>query len=233
MTNGIDMIHNLLEPLFQPIVSRDGQIYAYEALMRLRGSNESPAKMVKRWEKSGFIRMADLAMLKRVTELLLVSGTKPRIAVNVSIATIEAAGQEYIDALVSVAPHTKRLIVELTETAPVLKPTTLIQFANVCRTNGVIVALDDCRPGHPYGSASFIKGLRPQILKIDGEYIETSFKTGSISGLRNLIDIAHAIDAKVIAEYISSKELMDFVFYLGADFVQGFELGRPSRLCVV
>lgn len=225
------MIHNLLEPLFQPIVSKDGQIYAYEALMRLRGSQESPAKMVKRWEKSGFIKMADLAMLKRVTEQLLISKSKPRIAVNVSIATIEAAGQEYIDALVNVAPHTKRLIVELTETVPVLKPSTLIQFATVCRANGVIVALDDCRPGYPYGSASFINGLKPQILKIDGAYIEASYKTGSIKGLRNLIEIAHAIDAKVIAEYISSKELMEFMFYLGADFVQGFELGRPAKLC--
>jgi len=227
------MIHHLLEPLFQPIVGRDGQVYAYEALMRFRGSTASPARIVKRWEKSGFIKRADLAMLRVITDELIITPSKPRIAVNVSITTVETAGQDYIDALVNIAPYTKRLIVELTETAPVSKASLLIQFASVCRDNGVIIALDDCRPGHPYGSPIFINSLRPQILKIDGAYIEECFKLGSILGLKNLISMAHDIDAKVIAEYISSKELLDFMFYLGADFVQGFELGKPAKLCAI
>ncbi len=225
------MIHTLLEPLFQPIIDRDGNVYAYEALMRLRGGAEvSPASMVKRWEQTGFIKMADLAMLRRIAEQLAASGTRPRIAVNVSIATVEAAGDEYMQALIELAPHARRLIVELTETAAVTNAAALRSFHRACTLNRFIVALDDCRPGHPYGTRAFIDNFRPHLIKIDGEYLQQCHQDGQLAAIRELIEAAHRRDARVIAEYVSTLELQEFAFYLGADYVQGFVLGRPAPL---
>lgn len=51
-------MQNLLEPLFQPIQDTTGKTYAFEALLRFRGhADSSPLSMVRRWEKTGFIRV--------------------------------------------------------------------------------------------------------------------------------------------------------------------------------
>lgn len=148
-----DMLQSLLEPIFQPFFDREGRVYAYEALMRLKGRPFfSPARLIKRWERTGYIVALDLAMVRKVGELLAVNGTKPRIAVNVSIVTVETAGDAYVRALIAIAPLARLLIVELTETVPIADNSALLRFYAACRGQGFAIALDDCRPGHLYGT---------------------------------------------------------------------------------
>ncbi len=221
----------LFDPLFQPIADVDGALYAYEALLRLRGYNDrSPLAIVQRWERSGFIRIADRAMLRSVREALDQAGQRPRVAVNVSIATIESAGDAYRADLEKLAGSARRLIVELTETAPIRDPAAVLRFAAACKANGFHVALDDCQPGHPYGTASFIRNFRPSIVKIDGGFLQQSLAAGAIHELRRLIDTAHQYKARVIAEHVADEALRAFAFDIGADFAQGFAIGEPAPL---
>jgi EAL domain-containing protein (putative c-di-GMP-specific phosphodiesterase class I) len=123
--------------------------------------------------------------------------------------------------------------VELTETAAVSDASALLRFYAACRAQGITIALDDCRPGHPYGSAAFIKSFRPQLIKIDGEYVKECFSGGNLAELQDMIETAHAVRAGVIAEYVSNHELRAFVFRLGADYAQGYALGEPSPLASI
>lgn len=224
-------MQNLLEPLFQPITDATGEVYAYEALLRFKGEpGNSPLASVKRWEKTGFIRVVDLAMLDCIGQALQASKLRPRLAVNVSIATIESAGPGYLAELQRLAGSARRLVIELTETAPVRDASALLRFASACRANGFLIALDDCAPGHPYGTAAFLGNLRPELVKIDGPFLQESFRTGHIAPLRELIDTAHKFKANVIAEHISSQELRDFALYLGVNLLQGYAVGMPAPL---
>lgn len=114
-------IQDLLEPLFQPIADRNGKVYAYEALMRFAGEGHrvSPLAIVKRWERTGFIRVLDRAMLVSIAYATRAAAMRPRLAVNVSITTVERDGAAYLADLQELAGRTRSLIVELTETAPV------------------------------------------------------------------------------------------------------------------
>lgn len=225
------MDHSFLEPLFQPILGRDGKVFAYEALMRLRGHPFGPAKLVERWESNGYIVALDLAMVRRIGELLILNGTRPSIAVNVSIVTVQNAGDAYVRALAAIAPHAGLLIVELTESVPITNTGALVRFYTACRVQGFLVALDDCRPGHLYASPHFIDALQPQLLKLDGPYLQKCFRDSSqLAGLDRIVQAAHAVEAKVIAEFVSSMELREFAFRIGADYVQGFALGMPAPL---
>lgn len=224
-------MQNLLEPLFQPILDTTGKTYAFEALLRFRGhANHSPLSMVKRWEKTGFIRVIDLAMLDSIGDAVRAAAWRPRLAVNVSIATIERDGAGYLAELHRLAANSRRLIVELTETAPVNDASAVLRFAAACRANGFLIALDDCAPGHPYGTAAFLGNMRPELVKIDGEFLQKSFKSGDVDELRQLIDTAHSFKSLVIAEHISSPELHQFALFLGVNFVQGFAVGAPAPL---
>ena len=225
------MDHSQLEPLFQPILDSAGAVFAYEALMRLRGQQAGPGKLIEQWEQTGYIASLDLAMVRRVGELLVINGTRPNIAVNVSIVTVQNAGDAYVRALASIAPHAGLLIVELTETMPVTNPGALVRFYAACRGNGFLVALDDCRPGHLYATPEFIAKLQPQLLKLDGPFLQECFRDNShLASLDQIVQAAHAVDAKIIAEFISSMELREFAFRVGADYVQGFALGMPAPL---
>lgn len=225
------MDHTYLEPLFQPILDRHGIVYAYEALLRLRGHPFGPAKLVQRWERTGYIAALDLAMVRRIGELLVANGTRPRIAVNVSVVTVETAGDAYVQALAAIAPHTQLLIVELTETVPIRNPALVARFYSACRVRGFAVALDDCRPGHRYAAPAFIARLRPQLVKLDGPFLQACYRNPEqLPDLDRIVRAAHQAEAKVVAEFISSMELCAFAFRIGADYVQGFALGMPGPL---
>ncbi len=224
------MNHDRLEPLFQPIFDKAGQVFAYEALLRLKGQPFSPARLVQRLEQSGYIVPLDLAMVRRIGEILAMNGTRPRIAINVSIVTVQTAGDDYVRALAAIAPLARLLIVELTETMPVTDQAALQRFYAACRAHGFAIALDDCRPGHLYGTPEFIASLQPQFVKLDGVYLQARYADGQLAGLDQMIQAAHAGSAPVIAEFISSQALREFAFHIGADYAQGFELGMPAPL---
>lgn len=225
------MDHNLIEPHFQPILNRDGAVFAYEALLRLRGHPFGPGKLIERWEQSGYIVTLDLAMVRRIGELLIANGARPRIAVNVSIVTVQRAGKAYVTALQSIAPHAGQIIVELTETMPVTDLAAVTRFCAACQAQGFLVALDDCRPGHLYAAPDFIANIKPQLVKIDGPFLVACFNDPrQLADLDRLVQAARQVDAQVIAEFISSMELREFAFRAGADYVQGFALGLPAPL---
>lgn len=224
------MNHMRLEPLFQPIFDRAGRVFAYEALLRLKGRNTSPARLVKRFERTGRIVELDLAMVRRVSEILIANGSRPRLCINVSLVTVEKAGPAYIQALESIAPHTRLLIVELTETAPISDLAALRIFYAECRHRGYALALDDCRPGHLYGSPFFICSLQPQFVKLDGRFLHESYASKDLAPMASIIQAARATSAPVIAEFVSSPELHEFAFQAGADYAQGYELGVPAPL---
>lgn len=225
------MNHNYIEPLFQPIFNRDGSVFAYEALLRLRNHPFGPAKLVQRWENTGYIPALDLAMVRRIGELLIANDTRPRIAINVSIVTVQAAGKAYLAALQEIAPHAGQIIVELTETKPVTDLAAVTNFYRACRAQGFLVALDDCQPGHLYAAPEFIGNIKPQLLKIDGPFLIACFHDAQhLPDLERIVQAARAVDAQVIAEFISSIELREFALQIGADYVQGFALGLPAPL---
>lgn len=224
-------MHKLIAPVFQPIVNQRGDVFAYEALMRFRGRpHVSPKKMVIHWERTGYIKSADLAMLRALGEILPAVGTTPRLAVNVSIRTVETVGAEYVRALIEIAPFVRRLIVELTETQPVSDPSALLRFHGLCREQGFAIALDDCRPGQPFGSASFIKTLRPQFIKLDGGHLQNCLDLHDFEWVQEVVSTAHQYEVAVIAEYVSSQSLRAFAFCVGADYVQGLGVGMPGPL---
>lgn len=223
-------MHRSIELLFQPIEDAAGATYAYEALLRLKGSDASPAPYIEFWERTGFIGNVDIAVLRTLSHTLAGSSIRPRVSVNVSVSTIEKAGAEYLAELARLVPLSAGLIVELTETFPVTDASALLRFVQACRSNGYALALDDCRPGMPYADPQFIAACRPQFVKLDGTYLQECFQAGDTAGLSAVIQAAKQAGACVIAEFIDSEAVRDFAFAAGADYVQGFQVGRPAIL---
>lgn len=220
----------LLDCIFQPILNRAGNVYAFEALMRFKGyPDRSPFPVIRRWEKSGYIEMVDLMMIDIISEAVKATTWKPRIHINASVRTIEAIGNLYLDRLAVLRPLTRQLVIEITESVAINSPLLFLRFVNACRAQGYHIALDDCVPGHPYAGEKFMQSVRPSIVKIDGKFFQESMRTDDSDELDRVIRIAHQTKASVIIEHVSSVTHQNYAFMHGADMVQGFETSMPRQ----
>ncbi|MCB1964955.1 MAG: EAL domain-containing protein [Candidatus Accumulibacter sp.] len=219
-----------IEPHFQPIVwSKGTGSYAYEALFRFKGSDTLPMHLFRRWEKSGYVAVVDCAMVRKVHEALQGTRGMYRVAVNVSARTLALAPNEYFKEVTALAKTARRVIVEVTETYPVENAEALAAFVARCKAHQIYVALDDCKPPHEFCESAFTGLVKPHFLKIDGELLARCFLAGSREPLRDVVRLARAIGAVVIAEWIDSPAKRDFAAGVGANMLQGDWIAKPAQ----
>ena len=118
---------------------------------------------------------------------------------------------------------------EITETAVIRNISEASELMAALREMGCRFALDDFGTG--LSSFGYLKKLPVDYLKIDGMFIRDLFrdKTDRIF-VKSIIDIAHTLDIKAIAEFVEDDKTMQAVRDLGADYAQGFVVGKPFVL---
>ena len=118
---------------------------------------------------------------------------------------------------------------EITETAVIRSIAEASSLMTALREMGCKFALDDFGSG--LSSFGYLKKLPVDYLKIDGMFIRDLLRdeTDRIF-VKSIIDIAHTLGIKTIAEFVENDDLMSVVCELGADYGQGFAIGRPYVL---
>ena len=100
-------------------------------------------------------------------------------------------------------------------------------FFTLLHSFGVKIALDDFGVG--YSNYDIIFKFDIDYIKIDGSLVEsvlTSEKSKTL--IESIISISRKMDTKIIAEYVSSKEIFEVIKEMGIDYAQGFYIGKPS-----
>ena len=118
---------------------------------------------------------------------------------------------------------------EITETAVIRNVAEAGSLMTQLRGMGCKFALDDFGSG--LSSFGYLKKLPVDYLKIDGMFIRDLLRdrTDKIF-VKSIIDIAHTLEIKTIVEFVENDELLQVVTELGADYAQGFAIGRPFVL---
>lgn len=91
---------------------------------------------------------------------------------------------------------------------------------------GVTISIDDFGTG--YSNLAYLKRFRVDALKIDIAFIRdvtTNIDDASIAVA--IINMAHSLRLKVIAEGVETREQLDFLRVHGCDEVQGYLLSKP------
>ena len=100
------------------------------------------------------------------------------------------------------------------------------------RELGVGLAIDDFGKG--YSSLTYLKELPATEIKIDKQFIGTiSHDETDRQIVKSVIDLAHALGMKVVAEGVDNEENLSVVSELGCEMAQGFYIARPMRCEVV
>jgi len=225
--------HGHFELHYQGVWRADGTLSHLEALLRLRsddGTLVQPAQFIPLAESSGHIPEVDAWVLDAAIARLA-AAPAACIAVNVSGRTVREGS--YIDRVAQalrrsgVAPQ--RLVVELTETAAVGDFVEARTFIQRLRDIGCRIALDDFGAG--YSSFVYLKHLRADLVKIDGQFIRNlSEDRENQVFVRAIAEVARGMGAESVAEFVETAETARLLPALGVNLMQGrhFDLPRAD-----
>lgn len=220
--------------VYQPVVRLpEGTPVAVEALARWQAPNGihiAPETFVAVAEASGLGAVLDALVLEMACSDVEAAGLDVDIHVNIGAARLGNPGFEHV-VRQTLAQHRippSRLVMEITETVPIVDlPKAAAQIARL-NAHGVKVALDDFGAG--YNSLTYLHALPVQIVKLDRSLVIGSEPARDLSLYRSVIGLCKALGLVVIAEGIETDAQADTVYSAGCRLAQGHLFGRPVAI---
>jgi EAL domain-containing protein (putative c-di-GMP-specific phosphodiesterase class I)/GGDEF domain-containing protein len=218
---------------FQPIVDlQQGMLLGFEALSR--GPSDSPlhSPLVLFDVAARLGRLVELerrvvrVILQRFVEL----GLPGLLFVNVTADTLIAArdrGAVIHADFARLQLPASRIVVELTETRPVLDHNSLRASIEAMRALGFTMALDDL--GEGFASLKRWVEMRPHYVKLDRHFVDGIASDPLKQQLvRSVLEMAKASGAKVIGEGLEQEADLAVLRRIGVALCQGYLIARPS-----
>jgi two-component system CheB/CheR fusion protein len=164
----------------------------------------------------------------RQARLWLDAGRPVDIAVNVSPAQFEAPdfAPSVLAACAEHGVDPAIIEIEITESMAMADIASTTRRVETLREAGIRISIDDFGIG--YSNLSHLSRLPIDDIKIDRSLvmgIGVCARTESI--LRALIEMAHALGDRVVAEGVETQAQFDFLKTNGCDCVQGYLFARP------
>jgi EAL domain-containing protein (putative c-di-GMP-specific phosphodiesterase class I)/DNA-binding NarL/FixJ family response regulator len=219
---------NVLSMVFQPICTLSGTAIGAEALARFRAPpNRGPDGWFAEADMVGLRAELELAAVQAALGSLAQLPIEMFVSINVSPETICAASFQDL-----VAESGERVVVEITEHAPIQDYDRMNEALTGLRSNNVRLAIDDAGAG--YASLRHILRLEPDYIKLDRTLIHMIDSERSQQALAvGLISFAQSIEATIIAEGIERPAEVAMLEKLGVSYGQGFFFGKPAPLPLV
>jgi diguanylate cyclase len=192
----------------------------------------APGGLIPVLEETGMIVDVGLWVMRRVLQdraSWLEQGLEPpRIAVNVSsIQLLRRDFVEQVRALLDqLVPRAVALDFEITESVLMQDVEGSIRKLHAVRDLGVNIAVDDFGTG--YSSLAYLSRLPVNALKIDRSFTHCMLGGGEhMSIVSTIVSLAHAMQLKVIAEGVETREQLNMLRSLGCDEIQGYLISHP------
>jgi len=104
-----------------------------------------------------------------------------------------------------------------------------IELIKSLKEKGFIIAIDDF--GVEYSNFERISDLDVDFIKIDGKYIkDIHINPKNYQITKAITEFAHAMDIRVIAEFVENKEIFEIVKNLNIHYSQGYYFSPPKIL---
>ena len=218
--------------VYQPQVDvRTGEIHAYEALLRLKHHNVSPAVFIDIAEKNGSIIKIGRIVTQKVVEQIAQwrdSGLdlKP-VSINFSIIQLHDSDFiRYLQLLLEenqVKPE--YLEIEITENIFMENKQITNAFLQKIKELGIRIAIDDFGAG--YSSLNYLTFLPVDIVKLDRSLSLRFLELENLQVMESLISLVHSLGQVVVAEGIEQLEQVYRLSEVGCDYIQGYYFSRP------
>jgi EAL domain-containing protein (putative c-di-GMP-specific phosphodiesterase class I) len=221
--------------VYQPKIDlATGKIHSVEALIRWNHPSKGfipPALFIPQAEQSTLIEnITDFVIKQAVSQLNLWqrSGIYVNIAVNVS--TYNLLQPDFVNKVLDylrrkdISPE--YFEIEVTEGALISDFQHVLDGLNRFHDAKIKIALDDFGTG--YSSFQYLQRLPIDFLKVDQSFVRNLAENRESKEIvKAIVDLAHTIDVKTIAEGIETKEDYEYLSSIGCDIGQGYLMAKP------
>jgi EAL domain-containing protein (putative c-di-GMP-specific phosphodiesterase class I) len=223
---------------YQPIVStHTGRMVGAEALLRWHHPERGllmPSDFVPLAEESGaIVPMGDWVIGQACRDArawIDASLVEPSFSVHVNVSGRQMCEGAFVERVIATVRELDLLPRQLTldfdeATLHADQPTTM-RALQTLRRYGVSIALDNFGTG--VSSLTALRDFRADTLKLDGSIASSLGNDENDPIVRSIIQLAHALDMDVVAEWVTGPDQLYRLKVLGCDMAQGYLFGEPS-----
>jgi diguanylate cyclase (GGDEF)-like protein/PAS domain S-box-containing protein len=237
-----------LENKLRRAMRRNEFVLHYQAKVDVQTRNIAGIEALMRWNnpETGLVSPKDFIPLLEETGIILDVGAwalrqaaadhrswrrlklpAPAIAVNVS--AVQLRNRDFVQIVRDIVKRQGKsaaIGIEITESVIMDDAdVTVAKLAEISRM-GVQIAIDDFGTG--YSSLSYLARLPVHTLKIDRSFV-TAMTDGpnTMTMVSTIIQLAHALSLKVVAEGVETEEQAKILRLLKCDEMQGYLVSRP------
>ncbi|PYQ28994.1 MAG: hypothetical protein DMF56_11965 [Acidobacteria bacterium] len=225
-----------LELWYQPIYDRARRrVVSLEALLRWRDPNRGlvqPSEFITLAEETGLIvpigEWALRTACMQLREWHRQGIATLRMAVNISAVQLQQRGLVDVvrAALAAAGLAPEMLQLEITESTAMQNFELTVSVLEELRAMGVSVAVDDFGTGQ--SSLIYLKHFPIDVVKIDKEFLrEVTSNDTAAAIVSYVINLAHTLQLRVVAEGVETEEQYTFLKHYGCDLIQGYLFSPP------
>jgi EAL domain-containing protein (putative c-di-GMP-specific phosphodiesterase class I)/CheY-like chemotaxis protein len=213
---------------YQPIVrTRDGSVFAWEALLRTREPGVSgPIAFIELAEKLGRVR--ELSRAIRASVARTAKRTRG-VMFFINLHSDDLLDESLYDPASPLTALAPEIVLEITERSPIDSIPDIRARRGRLRDLGFRLAVDDLGSG--YAGLTSFASLEPDFVKLD---------RGLIAGIDrepvkrrlvgSIVSVSQEMHIAVVAEGIETAAEREVMAELGCDLLQGFLFRRPEEL---
>lgn len=206
-------------------------VYEYEALIRIidtDGSIISPNYFLDIAKKTRLYSHITTFVIHAIFNQLRT--TPHSYSINLSVADILNNDiKTMLYTLLAGSDVGNRLIFEILESEGIENHTEISSFISHVKTFGCRISIDDFGTG--YSNFAHILQLNVDFIKIDGSLIKRlDIDLSAQDIVRTIVEFAHRLNIKVVAEFVHSQDVYDECKEIGIDYLQGYYLSEPKPL---
>ena len=216
-----------IEMAFQPIMDlATRRTVGFEALSRFPPPDRNPMRWFDDAELAGMRAELEFASVRAALNKIDRIPPDTYLSLNFSPSVLNELPRVDLDGLAARVPF-ERIVIEVTEQAPVDDYARLGEAMADIRNRGVRLAIDDVGAG--FANMRHIIQLRPDIIKLDISLVRDIDSDPSRRALAGSIALfGTQTGAKVVAEGIETPMELVALVELGIPYGQGYLLGRPT-----
>ncbi|MEK9212019.1 EAL domain-containing protein [Sphingomonas sp. 2378] len=210
----------------------DGRVAYFETLARLLdrdGALSAADDWILALERTGMVRLLDRHMVRQVLTDLEQAPDEVNLAVKLSALSL-CVDPWWADVMARLCARpnvTRRLLIEITETAAVPDISRAIALVDQLRRLGCRIVMDDFGAGH--ASIPQVLAFAPNIVKVHRIFL---WRAGTSSRdqllFARLSALAASLGSIVVAKGVETPEQSRIARDAGALWQQGYFWGRPS-----
>lgn len=221
---------------YQPYYdSRHQKVAGLEALLRWNSPKRglvSPGEFISILEGSKLMKKVGLIVIEKVVKQILDWQQKNLevVPVSINLSAKQLADKNHLDNIFEIIDSynvdSSLLKFEITESNAMKDVNYSLGIIEEMKKRGFQVSLDDFGTG--YSSFSYLQKFPIDYLKIDISFIRNMLKNKESKKIVEvIINIAHILDLKTIAEGVEEKSQLAELNELSNDYVQGYYYNPP------